>query len=305
MDIWQPESDEILLARTPVTFATGEATPVSGMRWFRDTERNDIQNELLSWPEGPVYTARSTGDSLARSIGKGGALALGAVIMGVLTGGGGSGPSPSKPVSEKSDDRADEIEDFPVMWAAPGTIARTLPWQLDPARAPDQERYRTHAIVTDRRVVIVGLPVQKKDRSVIEDEVLWETSRSTISKVEPRDFKYGLDVKVHFTDGSWCRLGAHSRAELIRHLIRPLDLLPLESLTPAQQNTVDSFLAAARDQAPDTGPPIITRRSCGHYRVEVLPPSRFDSFFGASELEMIMDSAGAEVELQDQHPDDF
>ncbi|MBT2394383.1 hypothetical protein J7E87_34545 [Streptomyces sp. ISL-1] len=304
MDIWQPEPGETLLARTPVTFATGEAMRVRGMRWFRDTERNDIQSELPGWPEGPVYAARSTGGSLVRNIGKGGGLALVGVLMAVLTGGGGSGPSSSRSGSGSSDDRADEIEDFPVTWAAPGTIARTLPWQLDPARS-SEEHYRTHAIVTDRRLVIVGLPFYKKDRTIIEDEALWETERSTISRVEPRNFRNERDVKVLFTDGSWCRLSAISRTELTRHLVHPLDLVPLESLTPTQRNTVDSFLATARAQAPDSGPPVITRRPCGHYRVEVLPPSRVDSFFGATELDMIMGSDGAEVELMAQHPDDF
>ncbi|MEV7196753.1 hypothetical protein AB0N81_33875 [Streptomyces sp. NPDC093510] len=305
MHIWQPELGETLLARTPVSFATGEAMPVSGMRWFRDTERNDIQNELPGWPEGPIYTARSAGNSLARNIGKGGVLALGAVIMGVLTGGGGSGPSSAKAGTERPTDRADEVEDFPVMWAAPGTIARTLPWQLDPARAPDKEHYRTHAIVTDRRIVIVGLPVLKKDRKVIEDEVLWQIPRSAISKVEPRNFHQESDVKILFTDGSWCRLRALSRPELTRHLIRPPELIPLGSLSPEQLSTVDDFLMSAQTEAPDAGPPIITRRSCGHYRVEILPLSRYDSFFGASELEIIMDSSGVEVEVTAQHPDDF
>lgn len=61
MTIWQPEPGETLLGRAPMTFATGAAMRVKGMRWFRDTERNDIQGELPGWPEGPVYTTRSTG----------------------------------------------------------------------------------------------------------------------------------------------------------------------------------------------------------------------------------------------------
>ncbi|MFF3639588.1 hypothetical protein [Streptomyces sp. NPDC002564] len=304
MRIWQPEADEILLARTPVTFATGHAMPVSGMRWFRDTERRDIQDDLPGWPEGPVYAPRSAGGSLTRNIGRGGAAALGAALMGFLTGGGGSGPSPSRAGSVTSIDRPDEVEDFPVVWAAPGTIARTLPWQLDPDRSPAPERCRTHAIVTDRRVVLVGLPVHK-DKGLIEDEVLWETPRSTISRVEQRDFRHGRDVKVAFGDGSWCRLETVVRPEFTRHLAGPLDLVPPDALTPGQRNAVDGFLVSARAGAPDCGAPVITRRSCGHYRVEVLPPSRFDSFFGACELELIMDSDGAEVELAEQHPDDF
>ncbi|MFE0174386.1 hypothetical protein ACFWZ2_18890 [Streptomyces sp. NPDC059002] len=303
MHIWQPDPGEILLVRTPVTFATGEAMPVSGMRWFRDTERNDIQNELPGWPEGPVYTARSTGNSLARNIGKGGGLALFAVIMGILTGGGGSGPSPSKSGKATSDDRADEIEDFPVMWAAPGTLARTLPWQLDPARTPDQERYRTHAIVTDRRMVIVGLPVHKKDRTIIEDEVLWEAPRSTISQVEPRNFRNERDVKIGFIDGSWCRLSALSRNDLTRYLTPALDLIPLGSLTQAQRDAVDNFLATAH--APDLSEPFVTRLPCGHYRAEALVPSELDAFFGAGSRDLSMNVDGSELEYADYHPEDF
>ncbi|MGV9881809.1 hypothetical protein [Streptomyces sp. NPDC003006] len=303
MRIWKPVPGEILLARTAVTFATGEAMPVSGMRWFRDTERNDIQDELPGWPEGPVYTARTTGNSLARNIGKGGALALGAVIMGILTGGGGSGPSPSKSGEATSEDRADEVDDFPVMWAAPGTIARTLPWQLDPARSPDQEHYRTHAIVTDRRLVIVGLPVQNRDRKVIEDEVLWETPRSTVSQVEPRNFRHERDVKLVFSDGSWCRLQSPLREYLVRYLVSTPDLIPLRSLTQAQRQAVDNFLATAR--APDLSEPIVTRLPCGHYRVEALVPSELDAFFGAGSRELNMNADGTELDYADYHPEDF
>jgi hypothetical protein len=62
-------------------------------------------------------------------------------------------------------------------------LARTLPWQLDPARS-DEKHYRTHAIITDRRLVIVGLLYHKKDGSLIEDEPLWEIPRTHISEVE-------------------------------------------------------------------------------------------------------------------------
>lgn len=302
MHIWQPEPGETLLARTPVTFASGAAMRVRGMRWFRDTERNDIQSELSGWPEGPVYTARSTGSSIARNTVKGAAIALGAVIMGVLTSQGGSfGGGSSGSGSDTSHDRADEIEDFPVMWAAPGAIARTLPWQLDPGRS--DEHYRTHAIVTDRRLIIVGLPYYKKDDKVIEDEVLWEIARSQIRQVEPKDFKHGRDVKVVFTDGSWCRLWAITREKLTRHLLHPLALIPLEALTPAQRNTVENFVATAH--APDVGTPFVTRRPCGHYRIDVPVPSELDSFFGANYRHMRMNPDGTEVAITDYHPEDF
>ncbi|MEV6313849.1 hypothetical protein [Streptomyces sp. NPDC051776] len=303
MDIWQPAPGEILLARTPVTFATGAAMTVKGMRWFRDAERRDIQGELVGWPEGPVYTARAGGNAAARNLGKGGLMALGAVVMGVLTSQGGSvgGGDSSGAGSDTSHDRLDEIEDFPVMWAAPGTIARTLPWQLDPGRT-DEKKYTTHAIVTDRRLVIVGLPVHTKDRTMIRDEVLWEAPRSAIGTVEPRDFKDGRDVKIVFMDRSWCRLRAQWRPRLTEYLVGPLDVIPLESLTAAHQHTARAFAAA---QAPDAGPPIITRNTCGCYRIALVAPSMIDSFFGASDLYTVMDADGTERDLLAYHPEDF
>ncbi|MEU1145368.1 hypothetical protein ACFYO9_05905 [Streptomyces sp. NPDC005863] len=304
MNIWQPEPGEALLARGDVTFATGEAMRVKGMRWFRDTERKDIQNELPGWPEGPVYTNRSDGSSVARTVGKGGLMAVGGIFMAVLSAAGGnlSGGAFGDSGSDTPDDRADEVDDFPVMWAAPGTLARTLPWQLDPGRT-DDKHYRTHAIVTDRRLVIVGLPYYKKDSSRIEDEVLWETPRSNISKVDPRDFKDGRDFQLTFIDGSWCRMRSISRAKVIRHLDPSLELIPVESLSQAQKDAVAQFLATAR--APDLAEPFITRRPCGHYRAEALVPSELDAFFGANFRDLKMNADGSKVEYTDYHPEDL
>ncbi|MGW0535939.1 hypothetical protein [Streptomyces sp. NPDC003032] len=303
MDIWQPEPGETLLARAPVTFATGAATRVKGMRWFRDTERKDIQGELPGWPEGPVYTPRSTGGSLARKVGKGGVMALGVAIMAALSAAGGnvSGSSFADGGKDTPDDPADEVEDFPVLWAAPGTIARTLPWQLDPGRV-DEKQYRTHAIVTDRRLVIVGLPFDEKDLTRIEDEYLWETPRSAISEVEPRDFKDGRDVRLVFSDGSWCRLRSQFRGKFTRYLVAA-DLVPLETLTQAQRDAVDNFLATAR--APDLSDPFVTRRPCGHYRAEALVPSEIDAFFGADSRHLTMNADGSELKHSDFHPEDL
>ncbi|MEV8318997.1 hypothetical protein AB0Q95_33065 [Streptomyces sp. NPDC059900] len=304
-DIWQPEPGETLLTRAYVTFATGTATRVRGMRWFRDPERRDIQGELPGWPEGPVYTARTAGGSFAHSAGKGGLMALGGILMAALSsaggnvsgGGGGTGSG-----SDTSDDPADEIEDFPVLWGATGSIARTLPWQLDPARSPEKH-YRTHVIVTDRRLVIVGFPYSKKHDDLIEDEVLWEVPRSQIDRVESKPFKDGTDAKVVFADGSWCRLHAVTRQKFTRYLLSPLDLIPLETLTPAQRTTVDNFVEES-PASEDHGPPLVNRRPCGHYRVAFLRSGKVDSFFGFSEDTMLMDADGAAVELEDFHPDD-
>lgn len=302
MSVWLPRTGETLIARAPVTFATGAATRVKGMRWFRDTERNDIQSELAGWPEGPTYTARSTGDTAARNTVKGAAIAAGVAFMGLLSSQSGSvGPGKSDKGSDTSHDRPDEVEDFPVMWAAPGTVARTLPWQLDPARNSEKQ-YRTHAVITDHRLVIVGFAYTKGNESLIDDEVLWETPRSTIEKVELREFKIGNDAKIVFTDGSWCRVSSVARERLTRYLIEPLDFIPLSSLTPAQRNTAESFAVA---QAPDARSPLVKRNPCGCFRIEVLAPSTVKASFGHSGLHTIMDADGTELKLTQYHSEDF
>ncbi|MGW7085922.1 hypothetical protein ACWGH2_20865 [Streptomyces sp. NPDC054871] len=305
MDTWQPEPGETLLTRAYVTFATGKATRVRGMRWFRDTERRDIQSELSGWPEGPVYAAHSTGGTVARKVGKGGLIALGGAIMAVLSSAGGNVSGGSGPASgsDTPDDPADEVEDFPVMWAAPGSLARTLPWQLDPARSPEKH-YRTHAIVTDRRLVVVGFPYSKKNDSLIDDEVLWEVPRSRISRVEPKPFKGSTDVKVVFDDDSWCRLHAITPPKFARYLRHPLALVPLDDLTPTQRTAVENFVAEAPVSS-DHGSPVVSRHPCGHFHVGFLRSYEVDSFFGLSENDMLMDADGAEVDPKDYHPDDF
>ncbi|MEU3145469.1 hypothetical protein [Streptomyces sp. NPDC006999] len=303
MNVWQPKPDEILLARAPITFATGEATRVKGMRWFRDTERRDIQHELTGWPPGPVYTAHSRGGTTARNTVKGTVMAAGAVIIGFLSSHGGniSGTPSSNVGTDTSDDQADEVNDFPVMWADPGTVARALPWQLDPARSP-AKHYRTHAIVTDQRIVVVGFPYIKEDDRLIRDELLWEVPRSLIANVELRNFKVGHDAKIVFTDGSWCRVSSANRERLTRYLIEPLDFIPLETLTLAQRNTAESFAAS---QAPDAQPPLVKRNTCGCLRIEILAPSTVHAFFGHSGLNTVMDAHGTELRLSEYHPQDF
>jgi hypothetical protein len=302
MSVWWPDAGETLIARAPVTFATGAATKVKGMRWFRDTQRNDIQNELDGWPEGPEYTARSAGSTTGRNTVKGAAMAVGVAVMGLLSSQSGSvGPGRSDKGSDTPDDRADEVDDFPVMLAAPGTVARTLPWQLDPARS-SQDQYRTHAVVTDQRLVIVGFPYIKGEERRIADEVLWETPRSGIGRVELRDFKLGNDAKIAFTDGSWIRVSSIKRERLTRYLIEPLDFIPLASLTQAQRNTAERFAAA---QAPDAQPPLVKGNPCGCFRVEVVAPSTVHASFGHSGLNTVMDPNGTELRLTEYHQEDF
>ncbi|MFF4472951.1 hypothetical protein ACFYZ3_25705 [Streptomyces sp. NPDC001599] len=302
MTLWLPPQGETLLARAPVVFASGAAMRVRGKRWFRDTERNDIQGQLPDWPEGPTYTERSAAKATALNTLKGTAIAAMTVAWGALSSQGGSVGGPSgKTGADISHDRADEVEDFPVVWAAPGTTARTLPWQLDPGRtSPDH--YRTHAVVTDRRMVIVGFPYVKGDDTLIDDEPLWEVARSGIKSVELRDFKVGNDVKILFTDDSWVRLSSVKRERLTRYLLEPLDFIPLDSLTTAQRETAERFASA---QAPDAQAPLVKQNTCGCFRVEVFAPSTVHAFFGHSGLNTVMDADGTELSLTEYHPDDF
>ncbi|MEU4147710.1 hypothetical protein [Streptomyces parvulus] len=275
---------------------------VKGMRWFRDTERREIQGELAGWPAGPTYTARSAPGASALNTLKGTAIAAGILVWGALSSqGGGVGGPAGRTNADTSHDPSDEVEDFPVIWAATDTTARTLPWRLDPDRCPPAH-YRTHAVITDRRLVIVGFPYVKGNDSLIDDELLWATSRSTIASVELRDFKTGHDVKIVFTDGSWTRLSSVKRERLTRYLVEPLDFIPLDSLAPAQRETAERFASA---QAPDAQSPLVKQNTCGCFRIEVLAPSTVDPFFGHSGRHTVMNSAGVELKLTDYHPDDF
>ncbi|MFE1586422.1 hypothetical protein ACFW6Q_12110 [Streptomyces sp. NPDC058737] len=302
MTLWLPPQGETFLARAPVVFASGAAMRVRGKRWFRDTERNDIQGQLPGWPEGPTYTARSAPKAGALNTLKGTAIAAVTLAWGALSSQGGSVGGPSGGTgADVSHDRADEVEDFPVIWAAPDTTARTLPWQLDPARS-SPDHYRTHAVVTDRRLVIVGFPYVKGDDNLIDDELLWEIPRSDIRSVELRDFKLGNDAKITFTDDSWCRLSSVKRERLTRYLIEPPDFIPLDRLTPAQRETAERFASA---QAPDARAPLVKQNTCGCLRIEVLAPSTVHAFFGHSGLNTVMDADGTELTLTEYHPDDF
>lgn len=263
MATWQPPPGETPLARTPGCFATGTATAVSGMRWFRDTERNDIQNDLAGWPEGPVFTVLSKSRRRTRAAGEFGVRAAALTVLAAveaLAAAGSFGSSPRG--TGRSHDHANEVDDFPVMWAAPGTLARTLPWQLDPSRCP--ERYRTHIVVTDRRLLVVGFP----DDDTTQDEVLWQTDRDNIADVERRTFsKVGVEAVITFTDGSWCRLAppqASDYWEVVRHLAYDSRLVPPEELSPGQRESVAAF-AAERGSYRS----VVTKRPSGNFTIEV------------------------------------
>ncbi|MEV0639634.1 hypothetical protein AB0I77_32810 [Streptomyces sp. NPDC050619] len=212
---WRPPPGEREIARAPVSFATGAASRVVDRRWFRDTERRDIQDELDGWPAGPTYRRRSRVTvTVLATLKVVFVLAFLAVVA--VLGGTGVGPSGSDSLGT-SEDPENEVEDFPVVWAAPGALARTLPWELDPARRPETDR--THLVLTDRRLLVTG---SIDDPREPWEEVLWETELSAIAAVDRKEFSIGKrDFRIVFTDGSWCRLTSLDGKRLIEHLTVP------------------------------------------------------------------------------------
>ncbi|EST30573.1 hypothetical protein M878_17810 [Streptomyces roseochromogenus subsp. oscitans DS 12.976] len=181
------------------------------------------------------------------------------------------------------------MTDFPVLWAASGTLARTLPWQIDPSRCP--ENYRTHIIITDRRVVITGFP----DDDLLRDQVLWEAGRSQIACVERMRYSsVGGEAKVHFTDGSWCRLAPPNKRQywpVLRHLVHPPELVPWDALTPRQRAYVESYLSSVSDRDSSVAP-VVTRRPSGKFLIEVTTTQRVKPDLGVLKPFCFMSQAG-------------
>ncbi len=234
------ESGESVVAHSAAVFATGRAPAVSGRRWFRDPGRNDIQDELVDegWPSGPVHTLRSTGDRAARRTGRALTSALALVTSLVLN------ENNVGSVDGEPEDPENEVHDFPVMWAAPGSLARSLPWQLDPARRP--EGWTTDLVVTDRRLVFVGSDVGMLEHSDVLGELPLDAvagfRHMTFSSVE-------ADVRLAFTDQSWVRLftGARNSAERLAQMTDgTVRMLPASALTAGQRQEAARFCAGLR-----------------------------------------------------------
>lgn len=210
MMFWSPEEDETLIHRGRVSFASGRAQKVAGMRWFRDESGRDIRAELPGWPEAPVYTPLSDRTARRNTV-LGGALmgtvTLVALAIEAVTGSGpGVGPGSG---GGSSVDPAAEVEDFPVLVAARGTLARTLPYQLDPDRGG--KLYKTELAVTDRRLVILGTDNTVEAGRTIAPEMLWEAPRDALGSVVKHGYgTNGADLSFVFTDGSRARLQVES-----------------------------------------------------------------------------------------------
>ncbi|MFI8894958.1 hypothetical protein [Streptomyces paradoxus] len=200
--------------RHRVEFASGTAASVAKRRSFRDLERNDIERDLPGWPARPAFKVRGF-------FGKLGVHVLFVTVrllmlpLYILADALGSPVSPEK--RGELEDRADEIDDFPVMWAGEGGTARTLPWQLDPSRRSwrtvteiglaEQDglvRIRSHE---DTARGSRHLSWDGGGKVPGSEAVLWSVPRSEITGAEIKRFSMDeSDVKVSFRDGSWARL---------------------------------------------------------------------------------------------------
>lgn len=267
---WYPEADEDLLVRTAAKFAAGVSPAVAGSRWFRDPDRNDIQQELSGWPAGPTYELHATGDRVARRTGR--AFAVGIpLIANIIANIGGAAGSPfgDVPVRGRPEEPENEVEDFPVMFAAPGTLARTVPWQLDPARRP--KGYATDLALTSRRLLFLGTKTGTLDKA----DVLAEFPREALAGA--KRMTYGeaeADVRLSFVDKSWIRLftGNPDSAERLCQLLSGTVRTVAEAeLSPGQRARLTRFLAELPGRSQ---PPVLTRLRSGIIMVEVSVPSK-------------------------------
>ncbi|MET7696954.1 hypothetical protein [Streptomyces sp. NPDC005485] len=252
---WYPPPGEALLMRVNASFATGSAPRVAGLRSFRDTERRDIEEELSGWPAGPGFSPRGKAD-------RAGVRALDIALLGIprLLNMAANAAAPSgSPFGEphgpgKPREPENEVEDFPVMWAAAGTLARTLPWQLDPARRP--KGYRTELVLTDRRLLVLGVSAAA---GLAPADELWETPRDTVAEAERMHFsENGSDVRIRFADGSWTRWKVGDAAKLVGQLRGERRPVSGDDVTPQQRDRIAELVA---------DPPLQVSRAVG----EVLP----------------------------------
>ncbi|MFF7795325.1 hypothetical protein [Streptomyces sp. NPDC007991] len=278
---WQPAPGEETLARFPASFATGTAASVDGRRSFRDRRRNDIESDLTGWPEGSTFAVRRLPGRIgvhARTA-VSGVFAVAWGILSDLLGGSTINPEPGR---GKLEERENEVEDFPVMWADAGDIARTLPWQLDPSRRP--QGYVTEIVLTTRRLLVVGA-----------DTALWETQREKVLDAAAKPFSIGRrDFRVTFRDGSWARLtttASSHTTELVGLLTGSHRRLSDSELSTAQRERLSSYTASLPEGATR---PVITRLPSGLVRVESTTPGRGRGAVSESRG-LVMDETGQDA----------
>ncbi|MFJ8151756.1 hypothetical protein [Streptomyces sp. NPDC094468] len=161
----------------------------------------------------------------------------------------------------------------------PDDTARTLPWQLDPARRP--KAYRTELVLTDQRLVVLG--GDEDDESVPAEE-LWAAGRDAVADIERMPYSQGgSDVRVRFTDGSWTRWKVKEPLKLVGRFRN--DRLPVAEgdLTQEQRQRLTALAVS---------PPLRVSRSIGTMLAVTEPPSleRFSDGTVMAELQVPLSS---------------
>jgi hypothetical protein len=204
--------------RYRVEFASGTAASVAKRRSFRDHERNDIEPDLPGWPSGRTFAVRGFFGKLGQHVRTvvTGLLMLPLYIIADALG------SPASPEKRgKLEDRENEVDDFPVMWAGVGETARTLPWQLDPSRRSWRMVTEIELAESDGLVRILSYEDTARGSRFVSwgggekvpgsETVLWSLPRKDIVGAEIKPFSMAeSDFKISFRDGSWVRLTTSS-----------------------------------------------------------------------------------------------
>ncbi|MEU8984129.1 hypothetical protein [Streptomyces sp. NPDC048309] len=200
--------------RYRVEFASGTAASVEKRRSFRDHERNDIEPDLPGWPPGQAFAVRGFFGRLGRHVHTvvTGLLMLPLYIIASALG------SPASPDKRGTlEERENEVDDFPVMWAGVGETARTLPWQLDPSRRSWRMVTEIELAEIDGIVRITSYEDTARGSRFVawgggekvpgSEAVLWSLPRTEIVGAEVKQFSMAeCDFKISFRDGSWARL---------------------------------------------------------------------------------------------------
>ncbi|MEW2522136.1 hypothetical protein [Actinacidiphila alni] len=287
---WQPAPGEVLQMRWPIEFATGVAPLVEGRRSFRGADRRDIERELQAeedWPGRPEFAVLDAGEQRGQRAVNGLLRWVPTVVGAIVNLGGpsGVGGDPREPRDpSESREPENEVQDFPVMWAERGTLARTVPWELDPDRV---EHLATDLAVTDRTVYVLGYGPKSPDAA----EVLWSTPRSTVTTAEVMPYSGTYpDLRLTFADGSWIRLNAKatSQTQLLVNAVNGTSrVIPDADLTDAQRAQVTE--TARRFKADSSRPPVFTRLPSGLVHAEL----RRAGGKGGSPISLCMDADGA------------
>jgi hypothetical protein len=224
------EPGEEIIFWGDAAFATGIAPPVQGRRWYRDPRGLDIEPllEQAGWPHrdgpcGPPVPPRpDRGDKAAKAAETGFKVAQVAAGLLVSVGGGlNSAGGVDLGPAGKYMDPALESDDFPVMVAAPGSIASAAPWPLDPARRITG--YEVLLTFTTSRLLFTGIAVPEgrwgpaQFLTELPRELLWQLPRQRVSGAEQRKYSpKEADVIVRFIDGSWLRLNLDSNGNVVK-----------------------------------------------------------------------------------------